>query len=100
MINNALLRIGNTAMVRPTTVSANSLTNEAGGRLTVGGTIDRIGNTNNLAWLDINAPAGSGTPGVLSGILDVENNALLEFASGQITSIGTNSELLLNGQRG
>jgi hypothetical protein len=52
-------------MVRPTTVSTNSLTNEAGGRLTVGGTIDLIGNTNNLAQLDINAPAGSGAPGVL-----------------------------------
>jgi hypothetical protein len=75
-------------MVRPTTVSTNSLTNEAGGRLTVGGTIDLIGNTNNLAQLDINASAGSGTP-ASCGILDAENYALKEFASGQITSIGT-----------
>jgi hypothetical protein len=67
-------------MVRPTTVSTNSLTNEAGGRLTVGGTIDLIGNT---FWRSsISTHPLEAVRRASCGILDAENNALQELASG------------------
>ena len=49
------------------------------------------------ALLDVNAVAGFGKAGVLTGFVDLENNALLEFASGQIASIAANSTLILDG---
>jgi hypothetical protein len=95
LINDYSLRIGNANLLRPTTVTANGLVNEASGGLVAGGTIDLIGSTTNEATLNVNAPAGSGSPGTLSGIFDIEGDALLEFAGGQITTI--TEELLING---
>lgn len=66
LINDFSLRIGNANLLRPTTVTANGLFNLAGGNPT--GTITLIGSTSNEATLDINAAAGSGTPGYLPAI--------------------------------
>ena len=95
LTNDYSLRIGNANLLRPTIVVANGLVNPTSSGTASGGTIDLIGSTTSEATLDINAPAGSGSPGTLSGIFDIEGDALLEFASGQITTI--TGELLING---
>jgi hypothetical protein len=87
------LRIGNTAMLRPTTVTANGLFVLESIHGT--GAINVLGSTTGKATLDIDAPAGSGTTGVLTGDFDIEGDALLEFASGQINTLS--GLLLING---
>src|SRR5262249_14957497 len=51
------------------------------------------------ATLNIASAAGFGTAGVLTGYINLSGNSLLEFGSGEITSISSasNSELILNG---
>ena len=86
LINDFSLRIGNANLMRPTTVTANGLFNlTARQPRRAAPSPDRQHTCE--ATLDINAPAGSGTPGTLSGDFDIEGDALLEFASGQITTI-------------
>ncbi len=41
--------------------------------------------------------AGFGTAGTLTGTVDLTNDSAIEFASGQISTIGAASQLLLNG---
>jgi hypothetical protein len=56
-----------------------------------------VGSTGAQASLIVtNAAAGFGTAGTETGTVVLENNALLEFASGQITTI--NGELFLDGK--
>src|SRR5262249_19002092 len=50
-----------------------------------------------LATLNVGSAAGFGSAGVLTGSVNLGGSALLEFASGQITTIAGNSELTLSG---
>ena len=85
------LYIGNTGITLADTVTVNG----AGG-LSNTGYINIIGSTTARATLDIaNAAAGFGTKGVETGQVVLENDALLEFKSGEITTI--NGWLQLDG---
>ncbi len=81
--------IGNLSLSAPTLVTANALVDT--------GTIDIYGSSSNQAALDVNAPAGFGVSGVLTGVLSLVGDALLEFSSGQITTIANNATLALDG---
>ena len=61
------------------------------------GTIDLFGSTTAEATLDVGSAAGFGAAGVLTGDLNLGYDALVEFASGQITTIAPHSELSLFG---
>jgi hypothetical protein len=61
------------------------------------GTINLFGSTTAEATLDIVSAAGFGVAGVLTGDVNVAYDALVEFASGQITAIAPHSELSLFG---
>ena len=85
------LYIGNTSITSADTVTVNG----AGG-LSNTGYITIIGSTTVRSTLDIaNAAAGFGTKGVETGTVVLENDALLEFKSGEITTI--NGWLQLDG---
>ena len=79
----------------PTTVTAANLTN------TTTGTIDLYGNasegTTNQATLDITSGAA---PATWTGAANLGGDALLEFASGQITRIASGATLTLNNLNG
>ena len=87
------LDIGNTGITSADTVTVNG----AGGLSNGGsGYINIEGSATAQATLNIaNAAAGFGTKGVETGTVVLENDALLEFKSGQITTV--NGELQLNG---
>jgi hypothetical protein len=81
---------GNNTLSAADTVTAAGLANT--------GTINLWGSSTEQATLDVSAPAGFGTAGVLSGDVNLNGGkVLLEFASGQITSIAANSELSIAG---
>ena len=85
--------VGNTAMTSASTVTVNGATG-----LSASGTgqINILGNSGVQATLNIaNAAAGFGTTGTETGNVYLQNDALLEFKSGQITTI--NGALTLNG---
>ena len=78
--------------------SADTLTVDGPGGLSNGSTSEIVinGSATAQATLDIaDAAAGFGTKGVETGAVSLDNDALLEFKSGQITTI--NGELQLNG---
>ena len=89
LTNSGTVDVGNSAgLTAATTVTAQGLSNT--------GTINiDLNSATPLAELNVAAPAGFGTAGVLTGSLNMQNDALLEFASGQINSIAANSELTL-----
>jgi hypothetical protein len=91
LTNTGALRIGGLALTAPDAVSANALQNT--------GSIEIAGNAaaGKAATLNIAAPAGLGTAGVLTGTVSLNGDALLEFASGQIRAIAANSTLTLDG---
>jgi hypothetical protein len=82
------------------TITATSLTNFSGASL---GTIELDGSSEVEATLDVESAAGFGAAGVLYGSVLLGNNtqygskALIEFASGQITTIAAGSSLVLAG---
>jgi hypothetical protein len=83
--------IGNTGLT-----SADTVTVKGTGGLSNSGTIDIEGSASAQATLDVaDAAAGFGTAGVESGTVFLENDALLEFKSGQITTV--NGTLQLDG---
>jgi hypothetical protein len=84
--------IGNTGIT-----SADTVTVKGTGGLSNTGTINIIGSTAAQATLNIaNAAAGFGSgKGVETGNVFLQNNALLEFKTGSITTV--NGELQLNG---
>ena len=87
------LYIGNSSITSADTVTVNG----AGG-LSNTGYITIIGSASVRATLDIaDAAAGFGTKGVETGTVVLENDALLEFKSGEITTI--NGGLQLDGAR-
>ena len=83
LTNSGLFSIGssNNSLTSDTTVKAASVVNT--GTLEIFGTL--TGNV--LATLDITGAAGFGTAGVVTGQVYLGGDALLEFGSGQITSI-------------
>jgi len=87
LTNTNYLAIGNGGASASTTVSAAALSNT--------GTINLGSNTPNLATLNIAGAAGFGSTGTLTGAVNLGGNALLEFGSGQITTIA--GQLVLDG---
>jgi hypothetical protein len=86
------LFIGNTiALSASDKVTAASLDNTHGGRISLGGTGD------NQALLDVTSTAGFGTAGTLTGFVALNFNSAIEFATGQITSIANGAGLSLDG---
>ena len=85
LTNSATFEVGNTGITKATTVTAAGLANT--------GTIDLTGATTIKATLDITAAAQA----TLAGNYSLSGDALLEFASGGITAIGTGADLTLNG---
>ena len=80
----------------PGITSADTLTVNGTGGLSNTGTINIEGSATVQATLNVaNAAAGFGTAGVETGTVFLENDALLEFKSGQITTIS--GELYLDG---
>ena len=104
LTNTGTVNIGNGYLSAATNVSVASVIDFIG---TVLGTINITGdyynkNTSpNTATLDIGSAAGLGTPNDLIGSVnllgDAYGHALLQFVSGEITNIGVNSELTLDG---
>ena len=81
--SNGGVSVGNTGIT-----SADTLTVNGTGGLSNTGTIDIEGGASVQATLNVaNAAAGFGTAGTETGNVFLENDALLEFKSGQITTI-------------
>ncbi|TPK95517.1 hypothetical protein FJ938_27945 [Mesorhizobium sp. B2-4-14] len=85
-----------------------TVTNSGGFSISDGTIVSASGfnNTGNLqvassfgeqAKLDITGPAGFGTAGVLTGHVQLEGNAVVQFASGQITDIASDALLEVGG---
>src|ERR1051325_8876545 len=75
LTSTSQLVIGNTLLSAPTVITASALFDTGG--------ITLSGSAGNAATLNIAAPAGFGTAGLLSGSLNMTGNSLVEFASGQ-----------------
>ena len=83
------IAIGNTGIT-----SADTVTVKGTGGIINSGAILLEGNVTTQATLDVaNAAAGFGTKGMETGTVFLENDALLEFKSGQITTIGGTLQL-------
>ncbi len=90
LTNSNLVQVGNFYnLTTPTTVTVNALSNT--GQLEV-----RSSSTTVLSTLKVNGAAGFGTAGKLTGNVDLNGDASIVFASGQITDIAAGSELSLN----
>jgi adhesin/invasin len=92
--NGGTLQIGNASLSAQTKIQAASLNNSASN-----GVISLCGGggSGGQAVLNITGAAGFGAAGVLTGAVSLSGNALLNFASGQITSIAGGADLTLNG---
>jgi hypothetical protein len=91
LTNYGTLSIGqaNNTLTADSTVDATSLVNR--------GTIDIYGSATAEATLDVDSVAGFGDAARLIDQVNLSGNSLLEFASGEITSIDAGSELSLSG---
>ena len=91
LTNNGTVQIGSSdgSLSAPSTIDARNLTNY--------GTIDLYGTSTATATLDVRSAAGFNTGGVLFGDVSLSGDALMEFESGQITSIALASTLTLIG---
>jgi hypothetical protein len=91
---NGLLQIGgvDNTLSAPSTIEAGKLANG-------GSFIDLFGSSTAQATLDVGSAAGFGTARALTGGVDLSGDAVIEFASGQITTIAANGELFLVGPR-
>jgi len=89
LTNSQELGIGNAALSASDEVTAASLDNK--------GKIQLTGSGANQALLDVSGSAGFGTAGVLSGNVQLRGDSAIEFASGQISTIGAGSALFLFG---
>ena len=88
LTNAGQLTIGARNLAFNSVVSATSLNN-------TGGTISMTGSPTNQAQLTISGAAGFGSAGVLKGNIDLTGNAIIKFASGQISDITTGASLSL-----
>ena len=92
LTNSGTINVGpnNNTLSAADTITAAGLSNT--------GTINLWGSATEQATLHVSAPAGFGTAGVLSGDVNLNGGkVLLEFASGEITTIAANSELSIAG---
>ena len=87
LTNNGTFYIGNTSLAQATTVTAAALANT--------GTINMNEGTAAAGTLDITGAA----PTTLSGTYNLSGDALLEFASGGVTAIGSGATVTLNGPK-
>jgi hypothetical protein len=87
LINSGIVYVGGGNIANPTTVNAAGLSNSGQGDIYI------YGGTSAQSTLDIGAAAAS----VLDGTVTLSNQSLLEFSSGQITSIAADGHLTLNG---
>ena len=104
LTNSGTIDLGNGNLSAAARITATSLTNYVGSTL---GAIAISGNTNTSvplpvsATLDITSAAGFGTASTLTGNVSIYGNAnghgLLEFASGEITTIAAKGQLTLSG---
>ena len=102
LTNSGVISIGSAGLVMPSwepgpaaaIVAAASLTNRIGSRY---GTLDLVGDSNGAAGLEISGAAGFGAAGTLFGSVNLSDDALIEFASGEINAIAIRSELTLVG---
>jgi hypothetical protein len=101
LTNSGTIGIGTTNLLANTTVNAAALTNYVNSTL---GAINVNGNTTTSnggpfqASLNVASAAGFGVAGSVVGSVNLTGDALLQFASGQITKIAASSELTLYGQ--
>ena len=94
IINDGSVSIGNTGITSADTVTVKG----TGGLSNAGVEIKIAGSASAQATLDVaDAAAGFGTAGVETGTLLLQNDALLEFESGQITTV--NGTLQLDGAK-
>ena len=93
LTNSGQLYFGNSFLSSPVAITLGGFDNTGG--LTLTG--NSQGATADTATLQIGTAAGFGTVGVLSGTVDLNGVALLEFASGQITSVASGGQLQLYG---
>ncbi|MCW2284017.1 hypothetical protein M2323_001630 [Rhodoblastus acidophilus] len=91
LTNNGGLRVGAGSLMSSDIVTATGLANT--------GTITLQGGASSSAQalLNVTGAAGFGTAGVLSGQVSLSGNSLVEFASGQITTLASGATLTLNG---
>ncbi|HLI14159.1 MAG TPA: choice-of-anchor D domain-containing protein [Alphaproteobacteria bacterium] len=91
LTNSNTVDIGNTGLSSATTVTAAALSNT--------GTINLTGNTSSAtqATLNVAGAAGFGTAGHVTGAVNLQGDALLEFGSGALTNIDSTGSLRLNG---
>ena len=87
LTNSGTVGIGNSALTTATTVTAKGLANT--------GTMNLSGGASTRATLDITAAA----PATWTGSANLSGDALLEFASGMITSIGSGGEISRSGTK-
>jgi hypothetical protein len=94
--NDGYIQIGpgDNSLTAKSTIDAASVTDYIGATL---GKIDINGSSTVKATLDDAAAAGLGAANTLIGGVNLSGDALLEFASGEITTIDSNSELSLSG---
>ena len=83
--NFGLVQIGNSTLGAATSVSAAAFTQPTNATLNI------IGSASKQATFDITGPAGFGTAGALDGRIFLGGDALLEFGSGQITTIANSN---------
>ena len=91
LTNSNEISIGNASLSADDRLTAAALNN-------ISGEIDLIGSSNKQASLDIAGPVSTGAgSGVLSGAFTLAGDALLEFGSGQFTTIAVGGDLSLTG---
>ena len=88
--NTGTINIGRTGSGQ-TTFTANAVINS--GIPSSGGSIVLDSSPTATTVFSINAPAGFGTAGTVTGFVSLNGNSLLEFASGQLHSVAINSFL-------
>ena len=98
LTNDGTIQINfdNNTLSAASTLNAVSLANLVG---STPGTISLSGTSTAEATLDVGSAAGFGSAGVLSGNVDLRDNSLIEFASGQITTLFRSNLSLLGGAR-
>ena len=98
LTSDGYIQIGpdNNSLSAASTVNAASVANFIG---TAFGTIDIFGASTVKATLDDAAAAGLGAANTLIGDVSLSGDALLEFASGEITTIDSDSGLSLSGPK-
>jgi hypothetical protein len=104
LTNTGTFDLGNDYLENATSVTATALTNYVGatfGTINIAGDIDTTAPVPISATFDIAGAAGFGIASTLEGSANITGNAngsgILEFASGEITTIAASSELTLNG---